>query len=414
MPVTAAAGRSGVCGAQRAGPRRRRARPHRDWRASSTSTTRLAGRRRAARHLRRRARGRAPRPSTALTLGHWPQSIALSTVGGWLACRSAGQYSTRYGKIEDMVVGLDVVLADGRTIRTGGQPRAGRRARPHPALRRQRGHPRRHHRGPPARPPGAARRAAGGLRLRLLRRRPRRLPPHPAAGRHAGGAAPLRRGRVEAHLRHRAAPTCCSSSTRASPRSSTPRWRSSPRSAAGAATLDDGARRAVAGPPQRRDARSRPSSARASWSTPWRSRPRGRACAPSTTAATAALRAVAGTLAAIRPPVPQLHRRRLPLLHLRRPGRQPRTATAIYVAAVGRGHPRRPRRRRRAQPPPRRRAQPGAVRAARRSATAFDVLAAVKAALDPHGILNPGKLGLPSPVRRGRVAPSGAAVKMVP
>ena len=25
-----------------------------------------------------------------LTLGHWPQSIAISTVGGWLACRSAG------------------------------------------------------------------------------------------------------------------------------------------------------------------------------------------------------------------------------------------------------------------------------------------------------------------------------------
>jgi alkyldihydroxyacetonephosphate synthase len=54
------------------------------------------------------------------TVGHWPQSIALSTVGGWLACRGAGQYSTRYGKIEDMVVGLEVVLADGRLIRTGG------------------------------------------------------------------------------------------------------------------------------------------------------------------------------------------------------------------------------------------------------------------------------------------------------
>jgi alkyldihydroxyacetonephosphate synthase len=59
-----------------------------------------------------------------LTLGHWPQSMDISTVGGWLACRGAGQYSTRYGKIEDMVVGLDVVLADGRRISTGGSPRA--------------------------------------------------------------------------------------------------------------------------------------------------------------------------------------------------------------------------------------------------------------------------------------------------
>jgi alkyldihydroxyacetonephosphate synthase len=57
------------------------------------------------------------------TVGHWPQSMTLSTVGGWVACRGAGQYSTRYGKIEDIVVGLDVVLADGRRIQTGGQPR---------------------------------------------------------------------------------------------------------------------------------------------------------------------------------------------------------------------------------------------------------------------------------------------------
>lgn len=60
-----------------------------------------------------------------LTLGHWPQSIAMSTVGGWLACRSAGQYSTRYGKIEDMVVGLEVALADGHLVGTGSAgPRA--------------------------------------------------------------------------------------------------------------------------------------------------------------------------------------------------------------------------------------------------------------------------------------------------
>jgi alkyldihydroxyacetonephosphate synthase len=64
------------------------------------------------------------RAEHGVTLGHWPQSIDLSTVGGWLACRGAGQYSTRYGKIEDMVVGLDVALADGRIVHTGGAPRA--------------------------------------------------------------------------------------------------------------------------------------------------------------------------------------------------------------------------------------------------------------------------------------------------
>ena len=58
-----------------------------------------------------------------LTVGHWPQSMTLSTVGGWLACRGAGQLSNRYGKVEDIVVGLDVVLADGRKLHTGGHPR---------------------------------------------------------------------------------------------------------------------------------------------------------------------------------------------------------------------------------------------------------------------------------------------------
>ncbi len=63
------------------------------------------------------------RNSYNVTCGHWPQSIALSTVGGWLACRGAGQLSTKYGKIEDLVVGLDVALADGTEITTGGQAR---------------------------------------------------------------------------------------------------------------------------------------------------------------------------------------------------------------------------------------------------------------------------------------------------
>lgn len=57
-----------------------------------------------------------------LTVGHYPQSVAISTVGGWVACRGAGQYSTRYGKIEDMVHALEVVMADGTVVRTGGAP----------------------------------------------------------------------------------------------------------------------------------------------------------------------------------------------------------------------------------------------------------------------------------------------------
>lgn len=61
------------------------------------------------------------RSAHRLTAGHWPQSIALSTVGGWVACRGAGQYSTRYGKVEDMVAGLEVVLATGEIVHTGGR-----------------------------------------------------------------------------------------------------------------------------------------------------------------------------------------------------------------------------------------------------------------------------------------------------
>ncbi len=59
-----------------------------------------------------------------LTIGHFPQSFDLATVGGWLGHRGAGQYSTRYGKIEQMVAGLEVVLADGTVVRTGGSPAA--------------------------------------------------------------------------------------------------------------------------------------------------------------------------------------------------------------------------------------------------------------------------------------------------
>lgn len=48
-----------------------------------------------------------------VTLGHYPQSFQFSTLGGWVATRSAGQQSTKYGKIEDMVVGLSLATPRG-------------------------------------------------------------------------------------------------------------------------------------------------------------------------------------------------------------------------------------------------------------------------------------------------------------
>lgn len=52
------------------------------------------------------------------TLGHFPSSIYCSTVGGWLAARSAGQCSSRYGKIEDMVLAIEVVTPTGDIVTT--------------------------------------------------------------------------------------------------------------------------------------------------------------------------------------------------------------------------------------------------------------------------------------------------------
>jgi len=60
------------------------------------------------------------------TLGHFPSSIYCSTVGGWLACRAAGQMSTEYGKIEERVAGPTVVTGRGDVIHTDGPVRAQR------------------------------------------------------------------------------------------------------------------------------------------------------------------------------------------------------------------------------------------------------------------------------------------------
>lgn len=59
-----------------------------------------------------------------LTLGHFPSSIYCSSLGGYLATRSAGQLSTKYGKIEDMVLSVEFVLPDGTVTHTGRAPRS--------------------------------------------------------------------------------------------------------------------------------------------------------------------------------------------------------------------------------------------------------------------------------------------------
>ncbi|HEY2705859.1 MAG TPA: FAD-binding oxidoreductase [Candidatus Dormibacteraeota bacterium] len=59
------------------------------------------------------------------TTGHHPSSLALSTVGGFVATRSAGQLSTRYGRIDDLVAGLEAVLPDGTAVSLRAQPASG-------------------------------------------------------------------------------------------------------------------------------------------------------------------------------------------------------------------------------------------------------------------------------------------------
>jgi len=57
----------------------------------------------------------------AYTCGHFPQSFEYSGVGGWVVTRGAGQNSSYYGKIEDLVVAQEYVTPQG-IIKTGVYP----------------------------------------------------------------------------------------------------------------------------------------------------------------------------------------------------------------------------------------------------------------------------------------------------
>lgn len=56
-------------------------------------------------------------------LGHYPQSIDLAQMGGLVATRSTGQFSTKYGGIEELLLGLEAVLPNGEIIYIKSNPR---------------------------------------------------------------------------------------------------------------------------------------------------------------------------------------------------------------------------------------------------------------------------------------------------
>ncbi|MHA1263551.1 MAG: FAD-binding oxidoreductase, partial [Candidatus Freyarchaeota archaeon] len=61
--------------------------------------------------------------SSKYGMGHFPASMYCSCLGGFVACRSAGSLSSKYGKIEDMVISMEVVLPNGEIMRTKATPR---------------------------------------------------------------------------------------------------------------------------------------------------------------------------------------------------------------------------------------------------------------------------------------------------
>ena len=302
---------------------------------------------------------------TASRVGHWPQSIDALDRRRMARLPRRRTASTRYGKIEDIVVGLDVVLADGRIVTTGGAPRAavgpdltqlfvgsegtlgvitGARLRLHPA-------------------PTAERRAAYGFDV--VRRRARRLPAHPAPRRHARGAAPLRRHRRRPQLRDR----------RASPAARARRGRRGDRrrrrmaivreECAPAATLDG---EALVG--RWLEHRNDVSALEALISTRLRRRhdgDRGTAgarCRRSTTPpprrfAASSTRSSRRRTSRTRTPTARACTSRSRRSH------RPRSASRYYRAAWDAGTRAVLAARRRAQPPPRRRPQPGPLRARR-------------------------------------------------
>ncbi len=57
------------------------------------------------------------------TMGHEPDSVEFSTLGGWIATHASGMKKNKYGNIEDLVLDMNVVTASGKLSRSAVGPR---------------------------------------------------------------------------------------------------------------------------------------------------------------------------------------------------------------------------------------------------------------------------------------------------
>lgn len=57
------------------------------------------------------------------TMGHEPDSLEFSTLGGWIATHASGMKKNRYGNIEDLVIDMTVVTAQGTLTQSALPPR---------------------------------------------------------------------------------------------------------------------------------------------------------------------------------------------------------------------------------------------------------------------------------------------------
>ena len=58
-----------------------------------------------------------------VSMGHEPDSVEFSTLGGWIATNASGMKKNKYGNIEDIVVDISVATLGGKLERTTASPR---------------------------------------------------------------------------------------------------------------------------------------------------------------------------------------------------------------------------------------------------------------------------------------------------